>query len=669
MSADSTEHARLLQVRALLREYAYHYHVLDSPLVPDAEYDRLFQELVALEQAHPEWRTPDSPTALVGAPPAGGFISVPHRVPMLSLANAFDVVEVDEFDRRVRERLGWDEVEYCAEPKLDGLAVSLRYQDGSLMQGVTRGDGQVGEDITRNLQAVSGIPARVAWAGTLEVRGEIYMNQAGFEELNRRQAEAGLKPFANPRNAAAGSVRQQDPEVSRLRPLSFFAYALIQADALSVTTQFDALQWLASLDFAVNPEVAQVRGASGCVGHYELLSARRRELGYAIDGVVYKVNDLAAQGILGFISRAPRWAIAHKFPAQEALAVVLEISVQVGRTGAITPVARLEPVVVGGVTVTHVSLHNQQELARKDVRVGDTVSVRRAGDVIPEIVRVLTERRPADSTTYPFPSTCPACGAAIFREGDGVIARCSGGLFCPAQVKQSIRHFASRRAMDIEGLGERLVEQLVDLGLVQNVADLYSLTPEQLATLERMGPKSAENLHAAIRRSREADLARLLYALGIPQVGQATSETLARRFGDLDALLVADAPTLLEVPDVGEAIARGIVAFFGQSHNQDVIRRLRAAGVRWEPRKITNQPLKGLTFVLTGSLTRMTRGQAREALIGQGARVVDTVSARVSAVIVGADPGDKARKARALGVRILTEDALTAVLAGREPLT
>lgn len=669
MNQEDPDWQRVLELRRRLRQYSHEYHVLDDPTVSDAEYDRLFRELVALEQAHPDWTRDGSPTQEVGAPPLGGFTPVLHESPMLSLSNAFAADEVYEFDRRVRERLGCAEVEYCAEPKLDGLAVSLLYEHGRLIRGATRGDGVTGEDVTRNVLAVAGIPRGIDVAGRVEVRGEIFMSQAGFEELNRRQQQAGLKTFANPRNAAAGSVRQQDPAISRQRPLSFFGYALVSAPGGACTTQLEALRWLGRAGFAVSPEVARAVGAAGCLAYYEAIARRRATLGYALDGVVYKVNDRALQERLGFVARAPRWAIAHKFPPEEALTRVQEITVQVGRTGAITPVARLEPVVVGGVTVTHVTLHNQQELARKDVRPDDVVSVRRAGDVIPEIVRVVTDRRPPHSLPYVFPSVCPACGSAIVREGDGVIARCSGGLFCPAQVKQSIRHFASRRAMDIDGLGERIVEQLVDHGWVRTVADLYALTPEQLASLERMGTRSSEKLHAAIQRSRDTDLARLLYALGIPQVGQATAELLARHFGDLEALMGADIPALVAIPEVGDTIAGGIVAFFAQAHNRAVIQQLRAAGVRWVPVSITAQPLAGLTFVLTGSLTQMTRDEARAALHARGARVVDSVSSRVSAVVVGANPGSKAQRAVELGIRVLTEEGLTAVLAGRQSLT
>ncbi|MHB1950635.1 MAG: NAD-dependent DNA ligase LigA [Acidiferrobacteraceae bacterium] len=664
---------RITELRQLIATHNHRYYVLDDPEISDEEYDRLFRELQELERSHPEFAAPDSPTARVGGAPAQAFAPVPHTVPMLSLNNAFDDAEIFEFDRRMRERLGLESLDYCAEPKLDGLAVSVRYVEGRLTQAATRGDGTTGEDVTANVRTIPSVPARLGpdCPRLLEVRGEVYMPRSGFEALNRRQQEQELRTFANPRNAAAGSLRQLDPAVTAGRPLAVFFYGIGAFEGTVPATQYDLLQAFVRWGLPVNPEVRRVRGAEGCLQYYGDLQRRRVGLDYEIDGVVYKVDRFADQAEAGFVARAPRWAVAHKFPAEEALTTVEEITVNVGRTGAVTPVARLKPVVVGGVTVTHVSLHNPQELARKDVRAGDTVSVRRAGDVIPELVRVVTAQRTASAQPFEFPATCPVCASAIVREGNGIIARCTGGLFCGAQRRQSILHFASRRAMDIEGLGEKLVDQLVERNMVRDVADLYALDTDALSGLPRMGAKSAQNLQRAIARSRNTELPRFLYALGIPQTGEATAMALARHFGTLERLMEASEDALQEVRDVGPAVAESVHTFFQQDHNREVIARLRRAGVSWPkmPALRGDLSLEGVTFALTGRLDSMSRDDARSELEARGARVSGTVSARTRFVVVGADAGSKAERARELGVRILSEDELRALLSGQLRLT
>ncbi|MHB8415270.1 MAG: NAD-dependent DNA ligase LigA [Acidiferrobacteraceae bacterium] len=661
--------ARIAELRRLIEEHNHRYYILDDPRITDEEYDRLFRELEDLEHTHPELAVPDSPSVRVGGAPIQGFSPVTHGAPMLSLANAFSETEIIDFDRRMRERLAVEWLDYCAEPKLDGLAVSLRYERGALVRAATRGDGATGEDVTENVRTIPTVPARLH--GTcprdLEVRGEVYMPRSGLVALNQRQQERNLRPFANPRNAAAGSLRQLDPQVTAGRPLKVFFYGIGGVDGVFPNTQYALLGAFADWGLPVNPEIRRVRGAAGCLEYYRALQDQRRTLDYDIDGVVYKVDRFDHQAQAGFVARAPRWAIAHKFAAEEVHTLVETISVNVGRTGAITPVARVRSVQVGGVTVTNVSLHNPQELARKDVRVGDTVSIRRAGDVIPELVRVLTEHRPLDAKPFEFPKACPVCAAPIVRDGNGIIARCSGGLFCPAQRKQSVLHFASRKAMDIEGLGEKLVDQLVDKGLARDVADLYMLGVDALAGLERMGPKSAQNLKDAIDASAATDLPRFLYALGIPQVGEATALALARHFGSLEAIADADHERLQEVPDVGPAVAEAVHVFFRQEHNREIIRRLRAAGVSWPPmpRRPGSLPLRGRTVVLTGRLESMTRDEARAGLTALGAKVAGTVSARTDLVVIGADAGSKAQRAHDLGVRTITEDEFRELLAGR----
>jgi len=655
----AAERARYL--RGEIERHNHAYYVLDAPTIPDAEYDRLFRELVELERTHPDLAVPDSPTQRVGGAPLAEFGQVQHRVPMLSLNNAFSDEEAEAFDRRCREGLGVDEVEYAVEPKFDGLAITLIYEDGVFMQGATRGDGYTGEDVTANLRTVKSIPLRLpAGAGRLEVRGEVLMFRAEFEKLNGRQRERGEKEFANPRNAAAGSLRQLDSKITARRPLRFFAYGVADVAAVSPQPTFhgEMMDRLAAWGFPVAAERDVVRGAAGLAAYYGRIGAARPHLPYDIDGVVYKVNRLADQERLGFVSRAPRFAIAHKFPAEEALTTVEAIEVQVGRTGAITPVARLAPVFVGGVTVTNATLHNEDEVRRKDVRVGDTVIVRRAGDVIPEVVAIVPERRPIMAPEFRMPKKCPVCGSAVEKPEDEAIARCSGGLFCPAQRKQALLHFASRRAMDIEGLGDKLVEQLVDNAIVKTPADLYKLGLLALANLERMAEKSAANLLAAIEKSRSTTLARFVFALGIRNVGEATAKDLARYFGSLDALMGADEAALQQVPDVGPVVAASIARFFAERHNVEVIEQLRAAGVHWpegEPAPVVASAIAGKTFVLTGTLPTMTRDAAKELIEARGGKVAGSVSKKTDYVVAGAEAGSKLDKAQELGVTILDE--------------
>ena len=644
------------RVQKLKEEIERHnrlYYIEDSPSITDAEYDKLFGELQALEAEHPELVTPDSPTRRVGGAPLPQFAEVRHGTPMLSISNAFDEDEVRAFDKRVRQAVGAELIGYAAEPKFDGLAVSLVYRDGVLAQGATRGDGTVGEDVTANLRTIRSIPLRID-ATHLEVRGEVLMFRKDFDALNERQRAVQQKEYVNPRNAAAGAVRQLDSRVTASRRLRFFAYALISQANLE--THSSALDRLEKLGFPVCPDRAVVEGVDGLLEYYARVGNLRAKLPYAIDGVVYKVNRLDWQERIGYVSRAPRFALAHKYPAEEQTTEVLGIEVQVGRTGALTPVARLKPVFVGGVTVTNATLHNESELRRKDVRIGDTVVVRRAGDVIPEIVSVRTEMRPSEAVVYEFPANCPVCGSAVVKNEDEAMHRCSGGLYCRAQRKQALLHFASRRAMNIEGLGERLVDQLVDTELVQTPADLYRVTREQLTDLERMGEKSAENLVAELDRSRNTTLERLIYALGIRNVGESTARDLARHFGDLEPLERAREEDLLQVSDVGPVVAHSIRQFFDEPHNRQVIDNLRQAGVRWDPVAPVPKPAAAVrSFVLTGALTGMTRDEARAAIEAKGHKVAASVSKRTDFVVAGEDAGSKLDRARALGVRILNE--------------
>jgi DNA ligase (NAD+) len=660
---------RASELRELLARHNRHYYELDEPLIPDAEYDRLFRELLALESEFPELVASDSPTRRVGGAVSGGFAEVVHGMPMLSLDNAFSDQDVLDFDRRVRERLGTDVVVYCAEPKLDGVAISLVYENGRLLVAATRGDGAIGEDVTHNVRTIASVPLELRGSGLprrIEVRGEVYMPRQGFLELNRRAQKSGEKAFVNPRNAAAGSLRQLDPAIAARRPLEMYAYGIGQASGGELPDRHSAtLQRLREWGLRTSPEAALVSGAEGCLVYYRVLEARRDALPFDIDGVVYKVDDYGCQQQLGFVARAPRWAIAHKFPAEEQLSQVEAIDVQVGRTGAMTPVARLTPVFVGGVTVSNATLHNFAELKRKDVRIGDTVTVRRAGDVIPEIVSVVLARRPPGAAEVAVPAVCPVCGSEVVQAEGQVIVRCSGGLVCPAQRKQALRHFASRRAMDISGLGDQLVEQLVDSGMVKTPADLYGLDQMRLSALERMGDRSAARLIQAIDASRKTTLPRFLYALGIPEVGDATSRLLAREFGSLDKLAAASEEELQAVPDIGPVMAAGIAAFFRQRDNQQVIADLRTAGVGWDESAETaqgNQPLRGQSFVLTGTLAGMSRDEAKARIEALGGKVAGSVSSRTSYVVCGEDPGSKLARATALGVQVLDEQAFLALL-------
>ncbi len=665
-------------LRREIDAHNYAYHVLDNPTVPDAEYDRLMRRLQEIEREHPELVTPDSPTQRVGAAKLEAFREVRHARPMLSLDNVFNDAELEAFDKRTRDRLAdadivAERVTYWAEPKLDGAAISLRYENGELVFGATRGDGTTGEDVTHNIRTIRSIPLRLHGSklpAVLEVRGEVFMPRAGFVEFNKRAIERGEKTFVNPRNAAAGSLRQLDPRLTASRPLDAFFYALgeVSDDVLSsVKEQSAIVELLRGFGLRICPEAALVEGVTGCLEYYGRIGRERAALPYDIDGVVYKVNKLEWQRELGFVSRAPRWAIAHKFAAQEEMTVVRGVEFQVGRTGALTPVARLEPVFVGGVTVSNATLHNMDEVERKDVRIGDTVIVRRAGDVIPEVVAVVADRRPADARAVTLPAKCPICGSDVERAEGEAIARCIGGLVCPAQRKEAIRHFASRLALNIEGFGAKLVDQLVDKGLVKTPADLYSLTAEQLAELERLGEKSAQKLVAAVEKSKDTTYARFLYGLGIANVGEATALALANEFGTLDDLLAADEERLQQVPDIGPIVATAIHAFFHEPHNIEVIDALRAAGIRWPaaPPKSRELPLLGKTFVITGTLQSMTRDEAKARLQALGAKVAGSVSKKTTALIVGSDAGSKLEAARSLNVEIWSEEQLRSAIGER----
>jgi len=738
------------QIQALrdqINHHNYRYYVLDEPEVPDAEYDRLLRELEALEGEYPELITPDSPTQRVGAEPLKAFGEVRHAVPMLSLGNCFSDEELHAFIRRINDRLGSDEAtEFCVEPKLDGLAVSLRYEDGLLVQGATRGDGASGEDITQNIRTIPSIPLRLIGDDippVLEVRGEVYMPKEGFEAMNRRQAEQGEKTFVNPRNAAAGSLRQLDPHVTAERPLEMYCYGWGEIVGWSLPARHsEVLEQIKSWGLRVCPEIRVVQGAEGCLDYYRHIGDRREALPYEIDGVVYKVNDLDLQDELGFVARAPRWAIAHKFPAQEEMTRLLDVEFQVGRTGALTPVARLEPVFVGGVTVSNATLHNMDEIERKDIHVGDSVIVRRAGDVIPEVVSVVASRRPQNARRIEMPPVCPVCGSEVIRPEGEAVARCTGGLYCAAQRKQAIKHFASRKAMDIEGLGDKLVDQLVDAELVNHVDDLYKLKVDQIAGLERMGEKSAQNLVDALKNSKEPTLARFLYSLGIMGIGETMAANLAQALGSLEAIKKLTLADLIEIKSsqaekirtiacnakketnrslkdllteakgfgwftdvharliveklqlepekdllkrlcdtpvdqianeprvsiegVGDVLAEQIVAFFHQPHNLDVIKKLQDdAKVHWSEDEVAeagDQPLSGMTFVLTGTLSQFTRDDAKKRLQALGAKVSGSVSKKTSAVVAGEKAGSKLSKAESLGVPVLNEDQLDKLL-------
>jgi DNA ligase (NAD+) len=666
---DAATLARIEALRALIHHHNYRYHVLDDPEISDADFDTLYGELVALEERHPELVTPDSPTQRVGASALPQFEPVHHLVPMLSLNKGTAVEELTDWDRRIRARLERDApLAYTCEPKIDGVAVSLLYRDGLLVQAATRGDGDTGENITANARTIRAIPLRLRDDDPppiVEVRGEIYMPIADFERFNDAARRAGERPLVNPRNGAAGSLRQLDPRITAKRPLSIFCFSIGQLEGRAWPgTQSAVLAQLEAWAIRVNPLVQRVSSIDGCVDYIEQLRARRTSLPYEIDGVVIKVDDLALQERLGTLHRRPRWALAFKYPAEEATTRLQDVEFQVGRTGAITPVARLEPVFVGGVTVSNATLHNMDEIRRLDLRVGDTVLVHRAGDVIPKVASVLHDRRPADARAITLPTQCPACGADIVQPEGEAVARCSGGLSCPAQRKQAVRHYASRLALDIRGLGDKLVEQLVDGGHVETVADLYRLTPERLATLERMGARSAENVVAQIDASRQCTLPRFIYALGIRGVGEATAQNLARHFGDIEPLMAADEETLAAVSDVGPIIAGQIRAFFEQPHNREVIAALRAAGVTW-PRiegLAQGQPLAGQTWVLTGTLEALTRDEAKERLSALGAKVAGSVSAKTTVVVAGPGAGSKLDKARELNIDVMDEPTFIELL-------
>ena len=678
---DLTSRERAEQLRRLLQEHGHRYYVLDDPSIPDAEYDHLFRELQAIEAQHPDLVTPDSPTRRVGAKALAAFASVPHAIPMLSIRTETDTEASGavSFDARVRRELDLDAsapaVDYVTEPKFDGLAMSLRYEAGVLVQAATRGDGAVGEDVTQNIRTIGQIPLRLPESvpQVLEVRGEVYMRRDDFESLNQRQRDSGQKTFVNPRNAAAGAVRQLDPGIAAQRPLSFFAYGLGEIGRLEMggpafATHFELLQTLKAWGFPVSDLVRTAQGADGLTAYYESIGRQRDSLGFDIDGVVYKVNSLALQARMGFVTREPRWAVAHKFPAQEQLTTVVGIEVQVGRTGKLTPVAKLAPVFVGGVTVTNATLHNEDEARRKDVRVGDTVTVRRAGDVIPEVVAVVLEKRLPGAQEFSMLRQCPVCGSAAVREEGEVDYRCTGGLFCSAQRKQAILHFAQRRAVEVEGLGDRLVDQLVDGELVRTLPDLYRLSFGALSGLERMAEKSGQNLLDALQKSKATTLPRFLFGLGIRHVGEATAKELARHFGKLDAIMDATLDQLLQVIDIGPVVAESLHTFFAQAHNRAVIKDLRDCGVCWsegEPAPVASQPLSGKTLVITGTLPSLSRDEAKALIEAAGGKVAGSVSKKTSFVVAGTEAGSKLERALELGVAVLDEQGLKGLLDDR----
>jgi len=663
---------RFVALRAEIDQHNYQYYVLDNPLIPDAEYDRLFRELQQLEALHPEFATPDSPTQRVGGKVLDGFLPVRHVVPMLSIRTETDISDQGAiaFDARVRKELGEPDavIEYACELKFDGLALNLRYERGVLVQAATRGDGETGEDVTQNIRTIHCIPLHLKDCAmdVLEVRGEVYMRRDDFEKYNERQRGQGLPTLVNPRNGAAGSIRQLDPALAARRPLSFFAYGLGEVQGWGMPTTHSAvLNALGEMGMPVSAVRAVVQGAQGLVEFHQHIAAKRDSLPFDIDGVVYKVNSLALQAQMGFVSREPRWAVAHKYPAEEQMTRLNGIEVQVGRTGKLTPVAKLEPVFVGGTTVSNATLHNLFELRRKRVRIGDTVIVRRAGDVIPEVVCCVQNAHEGYMRNFLMPKQCPVCGSKVVREKGSIEHRCTGGLFCPAQRKQALLHFAGRRALDIEGLGDKLVEQLVESGIVHTPADVYKLGMSALVDLERMGAKSALNLLDAIERSKHTTLARFIYALGIRNVGETTAKDLARHFGTLDNLMAADEARLQQVPDVGPVVAQSITAFFAEPHNREVIAQLRMAGVQWpehEGESVTQLPLTGKTFVLTGTLPSLSRDEAKAMLEAQGAKVAGSVSKKTDYVVAGAEAGSKLDKARELGVAVLDEQALLQML-------
>jgi DNA ligase (NAD+) len=673
MTASATTLKKVESLRSQIRHHNYRYHVLDEPEVPDAEYDRLVRELQDLENKHPELVTADSPTQRVGAEPIKAFGTVQHILPMLSLDNAFSEDELNDFHRRVTERLELEidgNLNYAAEPKLDGAAVSLLYEKGQLMRGATRGDGTTGEDITHNVRTIDAVPLKLLNKGfptTLEVRGEVFMPRDGFRAYNEQALKKGEKTFVNPRNAAAGSLRQLDPRLTAERPLDIYIYSVGVTEGGALPgCHSEILDRLQEWGFKVCPERKLVSGIRGCLEYYADIGRRRDALSYDIDGVVYKVDRLDYQQQLGFVSRAPRWAIAHKFPAEEELTIVRAIEFQVGRTGAITPVARLEPVFVGGVTVSNATLHNMDELHRKDVRVGDTVIIRRAGDVIPEVVRTVPDRRPKRTRIVRAPAKCPVCRSAVVREEGEAVARCTGGFICAAQRAEALKHFVSRRALDVDGLGSKLIEQLVATDRIQTAADLYHLERDELAGMDRMGEKSAENLLAAIERSKDTTLARFLYGLGIREVGEATARSLAAHYGKLTSIMKADEESLQTVQDVGPIVAARIRSFFAEKHNQKVVKGLIDSGLTWKETKASPKaadgPLSGKIFVLTGTMSNMTRDEAKEKIQAAGGKVTGSVSKKTNFVVYGENAGSKLAKAQKLGIETIDEDALQKIL-------
>ncbi len=665
---------QIQQLSETINYHSHRYYVLDDPEIPDSEYDKLFRQLEALEAEaleaqHPEWVSPDSPTQRVGGEVLKSFQAVTHQIPMLSLSNAFSTEEIEDFSRRIDDLLDHDVFKIAAEPKLDGLAISLRYEHGILIQAATRGDGQSGEDVTQNVRTIHAVPLKLSgsdYPRILEVRGEIFMPKKGFAALNRSQINKAEKTFANPRNAAAGSLRQLDSKITASRPLDMFCYSLGFIDGEDPhkplkNTHYEIFQQLAEWGLPVCPEVKLLDDWHACIEYYDSILLHRSELPYEIDGVVYKVDNIQQQKKAGFISRAPRWAIAHKFPAEEALTTLLNIDVQVGRTGALTPVARLAPVFVGGVTVTNATLHNQDEIDRKNVRIGDTVIVRRAGDVIPEVVTSVLSKRPDNTRAYKMPDHCPICGSLAERNNDEAKSRCTGGLYCSAQRKEAIKHFASRKAMDIDGLGDKLVEQFVDAEIIHDIADLFLLSKAQISSMERMGEKSADNLIKAIEISKQTSLAKFIYALGIREVGESTALALANAYKELAAIKRADIEDLQEVSDVGPIVAHNVKTFFSQPHNIEVLDKLLASGINWpaiHTREAKQQPLAGKTIVLTGSLSQMNRNDAKARLIELGAKVSASVSKNTSILIAGEKAGSKLKKANDLGIQVMNENEM-----------
>lgn len=671
---------RAARLRTELNDHNYRYHVLDSPIISDAEYDKLFQELVRLEAQHPELVSLDSPTKRVGAKPLKGFEQVTHAVPMLSLDNAFTKEDLLNFDRRIRERLDFSEHEpivFCAEPKLDGLAVSLVYENGIFVQGATRGDGTVGENVTENLRTIHTIPLQLKvpkgkpTPKLLEVRGEVFMTKKTFNDLNKEAAQKGEKLFANPRNAAAGSIRQLDSRITASRALTFFAYGIARVEGGSLdnklaTSQFETLKVLKTLGFLISPDVSKLSGTGSLLQFYDNLLKKRHDLPYEIDGIVYKVDVLDLQDQLGFVSRAPRFAIAYKFPAEEVTTELLAVDFQVGRTGILTPVARLKPVFVGGATVSNATLHNMDEIERKDIRIGDAVILRRAGDVIPEVVASIVERRPKEAKTIRLPKQCPVCGSHVVREDGEAAARCMGGLVCSAQLKEGIRHFTSRKAMNIDGLGEKIIEQLVDKHIIDSVSDLYQLTEADLLKLDRMGEKLAHNILTAIEKSKKTTLNKFLYALGIREVGETTAYVLANHYRELPELMKATEEELQQIPDIGPVVAEHIYYFFKETKNKKIIENLLKSDISWPTPKIiakadgsqagkAGSAVAGKTFVLTGTLSQLSREEAKEKLLALGAKVSESVSSKTDYVVAGEFPGSKLGKAEALGVKVLGE--------------